>query len=199
MTNDVIKQNELGKALSHGALDGEAHALDTRHVTDRRIALAKSAVDTRDDGLVIDIAKVGSIMSEKFAIAPIRFCGERLRRLRCLDTGEVSYFVGGRVLGEHVLRFEKWRMHFEPGVVMGAHHSGGWRTSAPVVIPHVPAEYRPANPRGHFILWEQEFTERILRPRDPALLEHVVGDVYVVLATWDLTELEAAALRGHRA
>jgi len=43
-------------------------------------------------------------------------------------------------------------------------------------------------------VWE----EKILRPRDPALIEHIVGDVYVVRAVWDVTPLEAAALRGRR-
>lgn len=31
---------------------------------------------------------------------------------------------------------------------------------------------------------------------DPALLKHIGGDLYAVLATWDLTELERSVLGG---
>lgn len=36
-------------------------------------------------------------------------------------------------------------------------------------------------------------------PVDPALLKHIGGDLYAVVATWDLTDLERAVLDGHRA
>jgi len=31
-------------------------------------------------------------------------------------------------------------------------------------------------------------------PRDPALIRHIRGDLWAVLAVWDLTELERAVL-----
>jgi hypothetical protein len=34
----------------------------------------------------------------------------------------------------------------------------------------------------------------MVAPRDPALLRHVRGDLWAVLATWDLTELERLVL-----
>lgn len=33
-------------------------------------------------------------------------------------------------------------------------------------------------------------------PKDPALLRHIGGDLYSVVAVWDLTELERAVLAG---
>jgi hypothetical protein len=33
-------------------------------------------------------------------------------------------------------------------------------------------------------------------PEDPALLKHIGGDLYAVLAVWNLTELERAVLSG---
>jgi hypothetical protein len=41
-------------------------------------------------------------------------------------------------------------------------------------------------------LWEAEW--RRVAPRDPYLLRHVGGDIWVVLAAWDLTEVERAAM-----
>lgn len=49
----------------------------------------------------------------------------------------------------------------------------------------------------YFVLWEVEKWE-ILPPRDPMLLKHLGGMLYVVLAEWDLTELERAVIAGTR-
>ena len=46
----------------------------------------------------------------------------------------------------------------------------------------------------YFILWEADWQRRA--PVDPALLRPVGGDLYVVVATWDLTDLERAVLNG---
>lgn len=69
-------------------------------------------------------------------------------------------------------------------------------------VPLLPADVRPEQGqlRDWFILWEVErwyasskFEEP---PRDPLLLEHVAGQLYAVLAEWDLTELERAVQAG---
>jgi hypothetical protein len=73
-----------------------------------------------------------------------------------------------------------------PGRLWGAGH---------VVVPIIPPRLRPrphSFPHCH-ILWEvEEWT--LAAPRDPALLRHVRGDLWAVLATWDLTELERLVL-----
>ena len=43
------------------------------------------------------------------------------------------------------------------------------------------------------ILWEVEKWE-LTPPRDPALLRWIGGDLWEVVATWDLTQLERAVL-----
>ena len=43
------------------------------------------------------------------------------------------------------------------------------------------------------ILWEAEW-ETV--PRDPLLLRHLAGGLYAVMASWDLTPLERAVLKG---
>jgi hypothetical protein len=71
-----------------------------------------------------------------------------------------------------------------------------WQT-AQAMVPLIPPALRPAADfRNYHILFEAEWKR--IPPKDPALLKHVGGDLYVVLATWDLTELERAVLGGIR-
>ncbi len=66
------------------------------------------------------------------------------------------------------------------------------------MVPLIPPALRPSTDfRNFHILWEAEWQR--VAPKDPALLKHVGGHLYAVLATWDLTELERAVLGGIRA
>lgn len=68
------------------------------------------------------------------------------------------------------------------------------------MVPMVPPDVRPATGqlRDWYILWEvDEWSDRPRTappPRDPYLLQHVRGDLYAVLAEWDLTDLERAVM-----
>lgn len=64
------------------------------------------------------------------------------------------------------------------------------------MVPLVPAEHRPGARLLNFhILYEAEWVRRTPpAPRDPALLRYFGGDLAVVLAVWELTELERAVL-----
>ena len=71
------------------------------------------------------------------------------------------------------------------------------------LIPMVPADVRPkGNLRNFFILWEvEEWADRRFQTEpdlDPYLLQHIAGDLYAVIAEWDLTELERAIMAGRR-
>lgn len=68
------------------------------------------------------------------------------------------------------------------------------------LLPPIPPHLRPKRAGLHnfHILWEAEWeVDRTTPPGDPALLRHLAGDLYAVLAVWDLTPLEQAVL-GHR-
>jgi hypothetical protein len=63
------------------------------------------------------------------------------------------------------------------------------------VVPLIPPSHRPKRYRlrAFHILWEVEKWAPV-PPRDPALLRHIRGDLWAVLAAWELTPLEMAIL-----
>jgi hypothetical protein len=64
------------------------------------------------------------------------------------------------------------------------------------VAPIIPPKYRPPfKLENYHLLWEVDrWTTNPQPRRDPALLKHLGGDLYAVLAVWDLTELESRIL-----
>lgn len=73
------------------------------------------------------------------------------------------------------------------------------------MVPLVPPDVLEGagNPalRKCFTLWEVEQWQeraRIMPDRDPFLLQHLGGSLYVVLGEWDLTDLERAVMAGRR-
>jgi hypothetical protein len=68
-----------------------------------------------------------------------------------------------------------------------------WR-QAEAILPLVPIQHRPARGMANYhILWEAEWTKAV--PIDPFLLRRIgKADMWLVLAMWDLSEVERAAL-----
>ena len=64
------------------------------------------------------------------------------------------------------------------------------------LVPNIPPRLRPPHDlKNYHLLWEAKWDiERPRSPRDPALLKHLGGPLYAVLATWDLTPVEQAVL-----
>lgn len=87
--------------------------------------------------------------------------------------------------------------------LVGAHHvrvstelRRANRWSGVTLVPPVPPRHRPKRlPRlaALHVLWEVERWE-LVPPTDPALIRHIRGDLWAVLATWDLTEIERHVL-----
>ena len=64
------------------------------------------------------------------------------------------------------------------------------------LTPIIPPALRPKHKLANYkTLWEVESWTRE-PPRDPMLLKPLGGMLYAVLATWDLSEMERAVLRG---
>jgi hypothetical protein len=72
----------------------------------------------------------------------------------------------------------------------GIKHS--WQT--PIAqVPLVPVHLRPKRGlQNYHILWEAEWTK--VYPRDPYLLRRFGGDAWLVVAAWDLTDVERAVM-----
>ncbi len=69
------------------------------------------------------------------------------------------------------------------------------------LVPIVPPEHRKGHAlHTHFILWEvEQWSDSVIRAiadRDPYLLRHVGGDLYAIVAEWDLTDIERAVMAG---
>jgi hypothetical protein len=63
------------------------------------------------------------------------------------------------------------------------------------MVPIVPPALRPAHHLRNFhVLWEAQWERRPRPPGDPALLKRIGGDLFAVVAVWELTELERAVL-----
>jgi hypothetical protein len=92
------------------------------------------------------------------------------------------------------------------GALVGAHSTRvpiatppdgpSWRRhGGKTIMPLIPPRFRPSPRRlkHSHILWEVE-SWTMIPPHDPALIRHIRGDLWAVLAVWDLTELERAVL-----
>jgi hypothetical protein len=102
----------------------------------------------------------------------------------------------------HVHRTE-WRAGLEFGYVDGAYtgwaHGGGryeWGQTSrdfSALAPHIPLPHRPKfKLENYFLLWEANWHTL---PRDPYLLRAITGALMEIVAEWDLTDLEIAAVR----
>lgn len=72
-----------------------------------------------------------------------------------------------------------------------------WRGSWVAMLPLIPPRFRPPHSLSNYhLLWEAVWTKprNTRAPRDPALLRRIGGDLFAVLAVWDLTPLERAVL-----
>lgn len=71
-------------------------------------------------------------------------------------------------------------------------NEGQWQA----IMPLIPPKFRPPyNLDNYHVLWEAVWTRNVRRaPHDPALLRRIGGDLFAVLAVWDLSPLERAVL-----
>lgn len=91
----------------------------------------------------------------------------------------------GALVGKHAVRVQV----SDPPDPRGRSYRG--RTMVPLIPPqHRP---KPRRLKHCHILWEVDEWE-LVPPRDPALLRHVRGDLWAVLAVWNLTDLERHVL-----
>jgi hypothetical protein len=92
----------------------------------------------------------------------------------------------GALIGKHTVRVNR---------IAGRPQQQRSNTRGQTIVPLIPPRHRPRKHRirGFHILFEVE-AWRPAPSKDPALLKHIRGDLWAVMATWDLTELEMAVL-----
>lgn len=77
-----------------------------------------------------------------------------------------------------------------------------YKSTYHALVPPIPFHLRPnGDASKYFILWEVEKWEEYRSPRapgDPLLLERIAHPIYVVVAQWDLSELEKRILESFR-
>lgn len=123
-----------------------------------------------------------------------------------VSTGSVSFWPGNERDIAHNRRKDIYRCPRGtlsvgvpvPSGPQGRQWDGPWGGNYRAMVPHVPPALRPkASLDNYAILFEVEnWALDPSAPRDPALLKHIGGDLYAVLATWDLTPLEQSVLNG---
>jgi hypothetical protein len=121
-----------------------------------------------------------------------------LVRVRCWTTGAVYITTeagGGTVTGQVTRR----RIHIPESSWPEGYRAACNSTLMGANVPVVPAQFHDIySPESDYILFEAEWRDVPPHESDPALLRHLGGVLFAVLAEWDVTPLEAAALRGYR-
>lgn len=127
------------------------------------------------------------------------------------DRRQVRVSISSTMITFHAFRRDSWRetgsntlfirilyRHADPRVNLSNVQDGF------ALIPMIPADVRPRDALDKcYVLWEVEhWADRPIRStpdRDPYLLKHLAGDLYAVIAAWNLTELERAITQARRA
>ena len=115
-----------------------------------------------------------------------------------------------RIMGDGEVRFRSWRhprsadhnFNLPAGHLPAPPrlHNETWREAWfgewQAATPFIPPQYRPPLKLDNYhLLWEAEWRQaRGPQRRDPMLLRRVGGDLFAVVAAWDLTEIEKLVL-----
>ena len=83
-----------------------------------------------------------------------------------------------------------------PKIPKEKHPRFGSEIELETIVPKIPASLRPKGKlKNYYVLWEVD-KWKLVPPRDPYLLRRINDNIFVVVAGWDLTELERAVMKG---
>lgn len=112
------------------------------------------------------------------------------------DHGRVRLSIGPNHDAEFrpmALRRGRWMETWHHAVkVPGLRSPEYVRGTHEAIVPLIPVHLRPkAALDAYHILWEADWQQV---PRDPMLLRRIGGNLWIVVAAWDLTEVERAVM-----
>jgi hypothetical protein len=170
------------------------HAVDARH-NDEDIAIMKGYKALAEGSALIDLRSAFRVAGVEKGLPKIAVCRadftwcwfsfREATRAQFIGTHDTSRNAGMN------LKAHRYNSVCLPEGVLTRPDNAWPRARA--LLPSVPPQFRPKHHlRNYHILWEAEWQP--IPPTDPLLLKHLGGTLYVVLAQWDLTELERAVL-----
>jgi len=150
----------------------------------KRIAQGKTVIRALES---IRAAGLGADGCPKLAIAPAHMTSAWWRMSRDSCTfGKRSPNTRDRL---EVVRMDWPGVEAEHRRIVGQQRR--WEFEA--TVPIIPVHLRPKRGlQNYHILWEAEWTKRY--PVDPYLLRRFGGDAWLVVAAWDLTDVERAVM-----
>lgn len=119
--------------------------------------------------------------------------GQLMPRLAiCRADARVCYFNRGS--GQCEFRIKRWpRSNDRSTVRMNWEELRAADPDGQATVPIIPVHLRPKRGlQNYHILWEAEWDRTY--PSDPYLLRRFGGDAWLVVAAWDLTEVERAVM-----
>lgn len=153
------------------------------------------------------LAEGTPVLSLSMALAEGGFDAEGRPRLAVAraDREQVMFRWAANIMTFNTLRRSDWNyqgdllLQFPADAPPKRNWERNW-----ALVPMVPADVRPATGqlREFFVFWEVEQwfkSPRIAQPdHDPYLLKRLGGDLFAVVAEWELTELERAVMLGRQ-
>lgn len=135
----------------------------------------------------VESVRAAGVGADGFPKLALCRADSRACRVEMYASGECRMYAD--YPGWHAPRADSKRVMMPPGTFPP-------RTShanARGVLPLIPVHLRPRTAlEAYHILWEAEWSRVV--PRDPYLLRQLSGDMWLVVAAWDLTEVERAAM-----
>jgi hypothetical protein len=170
----AVAQDALREYRKHrAAATAEDQAIMTAY---REIARGRVVVQA------IESIRVAGWREEGMPV--LAFTRADVRRCVCDPREDGATFFGDR-RGYQRARIAVDRMPQRPKI------ANPWRNGV-ATVPLIPLHLRPkAELTNYWILWEADWQRA---PADPLLLRRLQGDLWIVLAAWELTAVERAVL-----
>jgi hypothetical protein len=142
----------------------------------------------------IKVAGVDDKGYPKLAIAraDAKHCWLSIRKSGSAEMSDAEWVRGRRAFGRKI-EFPSGTFDTKPWL---SKEPNRFSIDGKAIMPIIPAEHRPRRAlESYHVLWEAEWQPT--PPHDPFLLQRIgKSDLWLVLAQWDLTEVERAVLAG---